>query len=107
MAAWEIISYPPGKSCLYPNSQPAAGFLLSRLRLDRKLNMLCFRKDFAMTKGTAMAAETEIRPFQVKNVSAADLNELRRLIKAPKGPERERVTHPSLGIQISTMPAHA
>jgi pimeloyl-ACP methyl ester carboxylesterase len=43
-----------------------------------------------------------IRPFHA-NVQEAELNELRRRVKATKWPERETVTDASQGVQLATM----
>ena len=48
-----------------------------------------------------------IRPFQIRNVSEAELTELRRRINATKWPEKETVTDASQGVQLATIQALA
>ena len=51
---------------------------------------------------TATTQETAIRPFRV-NFSPADVEDLRRRVKATKWPERETVKDSSQGVQFNTM----
>ena len=50
------------------------------------------------------AVGTEIRPFEV-DVPQADLDELRRRIRATRWPEKETVADQSQGVQLATMQA--
>jgi len=45
---------------------------------------------------------TDVRPFQMPNVSDAELAELRRRIQATKWPDRETVSDTSQGVQLAT-----
>ena len=49
------------------------------------------------------SANTAIRPFQVPDVSEAELEELRKRINATKWPERETVADVSQGTQLATI----
>ena len=57
----------------------------------------------ALLSGSKTAAEKDaILPFRV-NVPEAELNELRRRVKATKWPERETVNDASQGVQLATI----
>src|SRR5262245_39559879 len=57
----------------------------------------------ATRQASKQKADTnEIRPFEL-SVPEAELLELRRRIKATRWPERELVTDPSQGVQLTTM----
>src|SRR6266487_2217049 len=56
-----------------------------------------------MEVGQETGSETnDIRPFRV-NVPDAELDELRRRVKATRWPERETVADTSQGVQLATM----
>jgi pimeloyl-ACP methyl ester carboxylesterase len=55
---------------------------------------------------TLIADKQALRPFHV-NVPEAELNELRRRVKATKWPERETVTDATQGVQLATTQALA
>ena len=57
----------------------------------------------ARPESVAAVDKTAIRPFQVPTMPEAELDELRRRIKATRFPERETVTDTSQGVQLATM----